>query len=63
MLNIYDLAGNEFEWTLEKITNTSYPSVIRGGDYNVASNSPAAVRTSDTTSYSYFDLSFRPALW
>ncbi len=63
VLNIYDLAGNEFEWTLEKITNTSYPSVIRGGDYNVASNSPAAVRTSDTTSYSYFDLSFRPALW
>ena len=34
VLNIYDLAGNEFEWTLEKSTNTSIPSVSRGGYFN-----------------------------
>ncbi len=28
VLNIYDLAGNEFEWTLEKSTLTFSPSVI-----------------------------------
>ena len=64
VLNIYDLAGNEYEWTLEKSTNTSYPSVHRGGDYdNYGSGYPASSRSSRTSSYSDDGISFRPALW
>ena len=64
VLNIYDLAGNEFEWTLEKSTTANSPSVSRGGHYNSdGSNDPASYRTSNTTSISYSNFSFRPALW
>ena len=34
MLNIYDFAGNVFEWTLEKSSDNNNPCVIRGGYYN-----------------------------
>ena len=45
VLNIYDLAGNEFEWTLEKSTLTGYPSVYGGGScYTGGSSSPASNR-------------------
>ena len=33
ILNIYDLAGNENEWTLEKGTYDSTPNVCRGSNY------------------------------
>ena len=64
VLNIYDLAGNEFEWTLEKNTDTYYPIVSRGGNYiYIGSLFPGASRLSSTTSYSGYNISFRPALW
>ena len=64
VLNIYDLAGNEWEWTLEKNTNTDTPSVYRGGSYNYSgSYSPASHRFTDNTSSSDDAVSFRPALW
>ena len=64
VLNIYDLAGNEYEWTLEKSTIASYPSVFMGGVYHgYGSVYPASYRYFDTTSYSSLDISFRPALW
>ena len=64
VLNIYDLAGNELEWTLEKGTNTYLPSVHRGGNSGInGSNYPASYRDNDTTSISIFNISFRPALW
>ena len=64
VLNIYDLAGNEYEWTLEKSTTTSYPSVNRGGSYyGNGSVNPASVRGNLTTSSSVDSISFRPALW
>ncbi len=64
MLNIYDLAGNEFEWTLEISTHTGNPSVFRGGYYGRnGSYGPASNRFSYTTSGGYNDISFRPALW
>ena len=34
LMNIYDIAGNVEEWTLEKTSNTDYPCAYRGGDYN-----------------------------
>ena len=64
VLNIYDLAGNEYEWTLEKSTIASHPSVLRGGSYyNNGSSYPASGRIYYTTSGSDYDVSFRPALW
>ena len=64
VLNIYDLAGNEFEWTLEKSTSTNNPSVSRGGDFNfLGYSNPAASRDLDSTSFSDCHISFRPALW
>ncbi len=33
MMNIYDFAGNVWEWNLEKTTNDSTPGVGGGGDY------------------------------
>ena len=42
-MNIYDFAGNVWEWTLEKTSETSYPCVVRGGSFNYeGSNRPAA---------------------
>ena len=64
VLNIYDLAGNEWEWTLEKSTRTYFPSVFRGGNYtNRGSDNPPSIRLYDSTSYSNYRHSFRSALW
>ena len=64
VLNIYDLAGNEFEWTLEKSAITDFPSVNRGGlFYGIGSYTPASFRDCLTTSYSDYNVSFRPSLW
>ena len=64
VLNIYDLAGNQEEWTLEKSTTTGNPSVGREGFYN--SNGaifPASNRSNFSISNSNDIISFRPALW
>ena len=63
-MNIYDLAGNVWECTLEKSTTTSSPCVDRGGYYsNIGSRLPASSRGNSSTSNSYFDIGFRPALY
>ena len=63
-MNIYDIAGNEWEWTLEKSTKASYPCTIRGGScYHLGSNSPASSRSNHNTTYSYYSHSFRSALY
>ena len=63
-MNIYDLAGNVYEWTLEKSTGTDGPCARRGGNYdNFGSDSPASVRYNSSTSDSYYNLGFRPALY
>ena len=42
---IYDLAGNVYEWTLEKTSNSGRPCAVRGGDYVTAGGRyPAANR-------------------
>ena len=64
ILNIYDFAGNQFEWTLERSMNQSNPCTDRGGFYsNNGTSSPAAFRGSSPTSNSYKFVSFRPVLY
>ena len=61
--NIYDVAGNVYEWTKE-FCNTSLPCVYRGGSYdNNGSGFPAKSRNNFNTSYSYDNLGFRLGLW
>ena len=64
VLNIYDLAGNEYEWTLEKSTKTKTPSVFRGGVSKVSGSSfPASSRMFFSSFVSDAVIAFRPALW
>ena len=61
--NIFDMAGNCFEWTTETSSNSNLPCVIRGGFY-YGSNNYASSRNNDgITSYAYSDYSFRPLLY
>ena len=63
-MNIYDLAGNVWEWTLEKSTTTRDPCARRGGSYGLDGSSyPASSRGSTSTSGSGDGIGFRPALY
>ncbi len=64
-LNIYDLAGNEWEWTLEHATADTYaPCGCRGGSFdNGGSSIPASYRYYTSTTSAYYSYSFRPALY
>ena len=57
--NIYDLAGNCWEWTMEAYTTDI--RVIRGGYYNLAN--PVSIRRGDSPYNNYDGYSFRPALY
>ena len=58
--NIYDLAGNVFEWTLEHATSyTDYPCAVRGGYFNfTGSVSPVSYRYNYITTSSRYDNRF-----
>ena len=63
-MNIYDFAGNELEWTLEKTTLTSGPCSIRGGSCTFGgSNYPASGRNNGTTTGSGGHVGLRPSLY
>ena len=63
LMNIYDLAGNVWEWTLEFCT-TSDPCVNRGASFDFdGSNSPAGVRDGDNTGGYSISFGFRVGLW
>ena len=60
--NIFDLAGNVYEWTME--ANFSTSRVYRGGHYgNNGSDRPASDRGSNNLTYSLYCLGFRSALY
>ena len=65
-MNIYDLAGNLAEWTLEKRTyiSTYGPCVLRGGSYNILSSiKPASGRDIRNPIATGNSIGFRPALY
>ena len=57
--NIYDLAGNCYEWTME--ASYTYNRALRGGRYDLAN--PVSLRSSRDLTYSYGSGSFRPTLY
>ena len=52
-MNIYDFAGNEYEWTLEKTTDTDNSCSFRGGSFNISGNDNPAIREGATTAAAY----------
>ena len=63
-MNIYDVAGNVIEWTLEKTSDTNYPCARRGGYYDsTGSGIPAADRNGSSTDYSVVFFGFRVSLF
>ena len=60
-LNIYDVAGNCWEWTTENYSYARYPCVPRGGYY--LSSDCTSDRGGISTSVSDSGLSFRPLLY
>ena len=64
VMNIYDIAGNVWKWTLEKTSNTSGPCTCRGGSFNGAGSSgPAAVRGINSPDSSSYGIGFRVSLF
>ena len=64
-MNIYDFAGNEWEWTLEHATSDSNsPCSSRGGDYyDYASITPASRRYGSNIFGYYSSFGFRTMLY
>ena len=64
VMNIYDIAGNVWEWTLENTSNADYPCATRGGSFGTTgSNIPAAYRYSFSTALSGYGSGFRVSLF
>ena len=64
LMNIYDIAGNVWEWTLEKTSNTGNPCANRGGGYgDNGSGIPASIRGLNLTSDGYSSIGFRVSLY
>ena len=63
-MNIYDLAGNVWEWTLEYTAITDSPCAIRGGSYHsLGPFYPASGRSDLNSTVSGCDVGFRPSLF
>ena len=63
--NIYDIAGNVYEWTLEKTSHASNLCAERGGGlyYTGSKNNPAADRGNNNTTGTFLSDGFRLSLW
>ena len=63
-MGIYDLAGNAYEWTLEKVSSIYSPCASRGGDYSSeGSVEPASYRGINDTTKANSGYGFRCVLY
>ena len=63
-MNIYDLAGNVWEWTLEYTSDSSSPCARRGGDCDSnGSKYPASYRKGNGATHSVGGIGFRVSLY
>ena len=60
--NIYDMAGNTYEWSTETYSSTYNPCVFRGGYYN-STGYYTSIRNYDSTTFSRGSFSARPTLY
>ena len=64
VMNIYDIAGNVWEWTLEKTSNVSNPCALRAGCCdNNGLDHPATNRDIFSTTSATHTTGFRLSLW
>ena len=64
LMNIYDIAGNVWEWTLEYTSHSNNLCAYRGGGYKfTGSGRLASYRNSNNTTYSSDDIGFRLSLY
>ena len=61
--NIFDMAGNCFEWTTETSSYSGMPCVGRGDFFSYGNDGCTSYRFDDHTSSAYSDRSFRPLLY
>lgn len=62
--NIFDLAGNVWEWTLEYSANTDNPCTIRGGAYeSTSSENNVNYRNNGYGTFSYYSIGFRVTIY
>ena len=62
--NIYDIAGNVWEWTIEYAQSVDIPCTFRAGSASdVGGYPPAAYRENRSTDNSYFNIGFRVSIF
>ncbi len=62
--NIYDLAGNTWEWTLERTSHSNNSCAIRGGSlFSIGLSKPASYRFSTYTTYYFSNVGFRVTIY
>ena len=63
-VNLYDVAGNVFEWTLENNNDNKSSCVYRGGNYiNIGGNFAASSRNSFSINSSFDGVGFRVSIY
>lgn len=61
--NIFDFAGNVWEWTLENTNNDANVCVPRGGSFEDTTENKANYRGNTYASFSYYGVGFRVAIY